>query len=433
MLASTPAVAAAQDSPIFGEQVTYKWAAGSQYTAFAGDFNGDGVMDIGLRHSIDGIFFIKHGPSFTDQVSYQWAAGTQYQPFAADFNGDGKADIGLRHTLDGVMFWKSGPSFNDQSSFTWASGDAYQPFAADFDGDGRADLGLRSVPDGTFFIRIAPAFTQQRVLQWAGGAQYQAFAADFDGDHLAEAGLRHSIDGIFFMRPGPSFGGQFSYPWSAGDQYQAFAGDANGDGRADIGLRLVTDGTFSVLKQLPKTPEPTPGPVATATAGPVVATDADGDRVSPPLDCDDGNASIRPGGVDTPGDRVDQDCSGADAPYPVLKARANFSWAFKGARTLLTKVTLSGLTGAESARVACQGAGCPFAAKTYRNLAAGNRTLTSIFRKRQLRSGVRIEVRITAPAAVGSSATVTIRKRRQDPKITRLCVVPGASAAAKCA
>ena len=41
--------------------------------------------------------------------------------------------------------------------------------------------------------------------------------------------------------------------------------------------------------------------------------DADGDGVRRPADCDDTNPGIHPGAVDTPDDRVDQDCSGTDA------------------------------------------------------------------------------------------------------------------------
>lgn len=200
-----------QASPTFGDQVIYNWAPGTQYKAFAGDFDGDGLMDIGLWHSIDWIFFIKHGPSFTDQVSYQWAAGDQYEPFAADFNGDSKADIGLRHTIDGEMFWKTGPTFNDQSSYAWVSGANTSPSpptsAATIEpisGCGRSRMA--GALSGS-----RPASPSSARSSGAGGVQYQAFAADFDADDKAEIGLRHSVDGLLVMRPGPDFVGQFSF------------------------------------------------------------------------------------------------------------------------------------------------------------------------------------------------------------------------------
>jgi streptogramin lyase len=163
----------------------------------------------------------------------------------------------------------------------------------------------------------------------------------------------------------------------------------------------------------------------------VTATgDADGDGAAPPLDCNDANAAIHPGAVDTPGDKIDQDCDGKDAAFPVLAARANFSWGFAGSRTALTKVTVTDLQGGETIKVTCKSRkkGCKFSSKTYKNLKKpkkGTKSLTSLFgRKRLLKTGAKIEVRITKPGAIGSSATATIGKRKRDPKIARKRINP---------
>jgi sugar lactone lactonase YvrE len=162
--------------------------------------------------------------------------------------------------------------------------------------------------------------------------------------------------------------------------------------------------------------------------------DADGDGVAPPVDCNDGNAAIRPGAVDKPGDKIDQDCNGADAKFPLLKARSNFSWAFTGSRTLLTKVDVTGLAGGETIKVTCKGKGCSFKTKTYKKVKKGKKSLTSLFgRQRKLSKGARIEVRVTGSSAVGSSAVLTVGKRKKDPKIVRRCLRPGASKTSRCA
>ena len=92
------------------------------YQPIAGDFNADGLGDIGVRDSSNGTFYIKHGTAFSDQISYTWAAGSNYQPFVGDFNGDGYADIGLRDASIGVFYIEHGTAFSDQISYQWAQG-----------------------------------------------------------------------------------------------------------------------------------------------------------------------------------------------------------------------------------------------------------------------------------------------------------------------
>jgi surface antigen len=221
-------------------------SAAYHYQPFAGDFNADGIGDIGLRDSNNGTFYIKHGPNFSDQISYQWAAGTNYQPFIGDFNHDGYADIGLYDQNSGWIYIKHGPSFSDQISYQWAAGANYQVFAADFNGDGYADIGLRDMNIGTFYIKHGPSFSDQISYNWAAGSNYIPFAADFNKDGLADIGLYDKNVGIFYIKHGTSFSDQISYQWAAGSNYQPFVGDFNGDGYADIGLRDANIGWFYI-------------------------------------------------------------------------------------------------------------------------------------------------------------------------------------------
>ena len=94
------------------------------------------------------------------------------------------------------------------------------------------------------------------------------------------------------------------------------------------------------------------------------------------------------------------------------------------------KVTVTDLQGGETIKVTCKSKskGCKFSSKTYKNVKKpkkGTKSLTSLFgRKRLLKTGAKIEVRITAPGAIGSSATATIGKRKRDPKIARKRINP---------
>jgi streptogramin lyase len=121
------------------------------------------------------------------------------------------------------------------------------------------------------------------------------------------------------------------------------------------------------------------------------------------------------------------------APPKALTARTSFSWAFVGSRTALRKIDITGLVGGETAKVTCKGKGCPFKSKTYKQLKKGKKSLGSRFGlKRKLAKGAKVEVRITKPGTIGSSAVATIRGRKQDPKIVRSCLKPGATKTSRC-
>ena len=117
----------------------------------------------------------------------------------------------------------------------------------------------------------------------------------------------------------------------------------------------------------------------------------------------------------------------APVPTPTLKARANFSWGFTGSRTVLTRIRVTDLIGGETIKITCSSKrkGCPLKSKTYKNVKKGTRTLTSLFgKKRKLKTGAKIVVTITKTGAIGSTATVTIGKRKKDPKIVRKTLKP---------
>ena len=170
---------------------------------------------------------------------------------------------------------------------------------------------------------------------------------------------------------------------------------------------------------------------------PVGLIDADGDRVSPPRDCNDRDPAIRPGAVDKPRDGIDQDCSGADAEYPQLLATTGLSYTVEtrarfAATTVIHAITLRRLRGGERATLRCTGRRCPFKVKAYPKLKRGSRVFGAVLlRGRKLPAGTTISIRVTARGAIGRATVVRIR-RRMNPKITRACLRPGATKPSRC-
>jgi hypothetical protein len=160
--------------------------------------------------------------------------------------------------------------------------------------------------------------------------------------------------------------------------------------------------------------------------------DADGDGVAVPADCNDANPAIHPGAVDKPGDKIDQDCSGADATFPELTATTNFTYRFFRTGTVVAKIEISRLKGGESAKIRCTGRGCPFTVKSYTKLKKGKRAFgRKLLRKRKLAVGTTVSMRVTKKGYVGTSTVLTVR-RAKPPRIARKCLQPGAKKPTTC-
>ena len=154
-----------------------------------------------------------------------------------------------------------------------------------------------------------------------------------------------------------------------------------------------------------------------AVGGEAAATlvDADADGVVAGADCDDGNAAVHPGARDHPGNRIDEDCSGADAAFALIPARLSFEWLGRGdgttraATLLVTDVPKGG-----KVELRCKGPGC--AARTRRAKVAGGRANLVKLVSRRLRAKAVVEIRLTAPDFIGKSIRFTMRGNGRQPK-----------------
>ncbi len=199
----------------------FNWAAGSQYQSFTGDFNSDGLSDIGLRDTSSGTWYFAArnagANTFANNNNFTWAGGSNYQPFTGDFNGDGITDIGMRNADNGIWYFRPASAaynYSGQYSFTWTVGAQFQPFVADFNKDGKLDIGMRDTATGKIQVAIGGAgntYTPQTAtFNWATGANYQAFAGDFDRDGFGDVGIRNSSNGVIYLANGNGAAGVFN-------------------------------------------------------------------------------------------------------------------------------------------------------------------------------------------------------------------------------
>jgi Putative metal-binding motif len=157
--------------------------------------------------------------------------------------------------------------------------------------------------------------------------------------------------------------------------------------------------------------------------------DADRDGFSPPTDCADNNATVWPGATEVPGNGIDENCDGRDAPGRLFATISNlFRVTAKGARVKRLEVT-DAPPGA-SVTVRCVNKRCLFKARSVAVTPTGSAKLTKFFRGR-LRFGTVLELRVTAPNMIGKVVRYRIRRGRL-PKRVRLCLPPGITKPEKC-
>lgn len=163
-----------------------------------------------------------------------------------------------------------------------------------------------------------------------------------------------------------------------------------------------------------------------------VDPDRDRDGAARPLDCNDGDAAIRPGAPDAPRDGIDQDCDGKDADYALVGGALRYQWQFRGALTRAKVLRLSALPAGSRVRVTCKGRGCPFRVKRSKPSSQGAVDIRRMLKKRWLRAGTRVEIRVTAPGLAGRLIAFKTRKGKAPAGGKLACTAPGTTKTISC-
>ena len=154
-----------------------------------GDFNADGALDL----VVDGQVLLGNGDGTFKQGQTLSVSGF---PVVADFNGDGIPDIAFLNTSQGLVLVDLG---NGDGTFTASSlappltgANAVAMVAGDFNGDGIADLAVTDTTGNTVEVFLSNgdgSFTAQAPISLTANAQFPTAGAIVTGDFNEDGNL----------------------------------------------------------------------------------------------------------------------------------------------------------------------------------------------------------------------------------------------------
>ena len=237
-----------KSSSNFTSSLVKSWG-GAGYTAAPGDYDGDGIQDLGLyRESTGDWLVLKSSTNFTTSFSINWG-GAGYKPEPGDYDGDGKTDPTVYNTATGT--WsalKSSTSYTTVIGVSWG-GAGFTPVPGqDFDGDSKSDMVVYAQATGVWSIlKSSTNFTTASSIGW-GGAGYMLVPGDYDGDGKADPGIYNKASGAWnILLSASNYVTSRTINWG-GTGYLPVPGDFDGDRRTDAAIFQTSTGNWSVLK-----------------------------------------------------------------------------------------------------------------------------------------------------------------------------------------
>ncbi len=165
-------------------------------TPLVGDWDGDRVADQGVRVGGSSTFLLRRGDGSTTSLGYGYASD---RAVAGDWDGDGTSEIGVWRPSEARFYLRG----SDGRSRTVRLGSVGSlPVTGDWNGDGRTDVGVFS--SGRWTLQVV----RESDLGWdgtvdLGGSSDLPLVGDWDGDGATDLGTWTPSTALFTLRKAP--------------------------------------------------------------------------------------------------------------------------------------------------------------------------------------------------------------------------------------
>ena len=211
-------------------------------TPVAGDWNGDGVAQIGLfRRGGTPKFRLAWGPDVR-KVAF---GGQTDTPLVGDWDGDGISDQGVRVGASSTFVLRRGDGSTTSLSYGYASDRA---IAGDWNGDGTSEIGFWRASEATFYLRGRDGSTRTLPLGSTGSLPV---TGDWDGDGRTDVGVFSSGTWTLQVLRAGGLGWTSSVGFGAAGDLP-LTGDWGGDGATDLGTWTPSTALFTLRKAAPQ-------------------------------------------------------------------------------------------------------------------------------------------------------------------------------------